>query len=67
MRVENDLREIPSASLEAADPRAAVLRFLGDHILTGEENFPAERVFVLSVGKVASAMARAAEESWERG
>ena len=60
--MENDLREILSAGLEAADPRAAVLRFLGDHILTGEENFPAERLFVFSVGKAAPAMARAAEE-----
>ena len=60
--MENDLREILSAGLEAADPRAPVLRFLGDQILTGEENFPAERVFVLSVGKAAPAMAGAAEE-----
>jgi glycerate 2-kinase len=60
--MEEVLREILSAGLAAADPREAVLRFLGDHILTGEENFPAERVFVLSVGKAAPAMARAAEE-----
>lgn len=62
MRVENDLREILSAGLEAADPRAAVLRFLGDDILPERENVPDERVFVLSVGKAAPAMAGAAEE-----
>lgn len=56
-RVEDDLREILSAGLEAADPRAAVLRFLGDDILPEQENVSDERVFVLSVGKAALAMA----------
>jgi glycerate 2-kinase len=63
--MEEDLREILSASLAAADPREAVLRCLrveGNTVLVGDERFEAERVFVLAAGKAAGAMARAAEE-----
>jgi glycerate 2-kinase len=63
--MEEDLREILSAGLAAADPRAAVLRSLrveGSTIFAGDERFEAERVFVLAAGKAAGAMARAAEE-----
>ncbi len=63
--MENELREILAAGLEAADPREAVLRFLsmeGGHIVAGDASFEAERVFVLSVGKAAPTMAGAAEE-----
>jgi hydroxypyruvate reductase len=63
--MENELREILNAGLEAADPREAVLRFLsveGERVVAGDASFEAERVFVLSVGKAAPAMAGAAEE-----
>jgi glycerate 2-kinase len=63
--VEEDLREILSAGLAAADPREAVLRSLrleGNTVLAGDERFEADRVFVLAAGKAAGAMARAAEE-----
>jgi hydroxypyruvate reductase len=63
--MEKELREILTAGLEAADPREAVLRFLsveGERIVAEDASFEAERVFVLSVGKAAPAMAGAAEE-----
>jgi glycerate 2-kinase len=59
--MEEDLKQILDAGLEAADPKAAVLRSLnldGDRILAGGESFEPERVFVLSAGKAACAMAR---------
>jgi hydroxypyruvate reductase len=59
------LREILVAGLAAADPKEAVLRSVrveGDSILADDARFEAERVFVLSAGKAAGAMARAAEE-----
>jgi glycerate 2-kinase len=63
--VKEDLREILSAGLAAADPREAVLRSVrveGDSVLAGHGRFAAERIFVLAAGKAAGAMARAAEE-----
>jgi glycerate 2-kinase len=63
--VRNDLQEIFSASLAAADPQRAVGRALeleGDAILAGEERFAPRRVFVLAAGKAAGAMAKAAQE-----
>ncbi len=63
--MKEDLREILSAGLAAADPKEAVLRSVrveGDSILAGDARFEAERVFVLSAGKAAGAMARAAVE-----
>jgi len=63
--VEDDLKEILSASLAAADPKEAVLRSVrleGDAVISGGERFEAERVFVLAAGKAAGAMAGAAEE-----
>jgi len=63
--MEENLREILSAGLAAADPGEAVLRSVrvaGDSILAGDARFEAERVFVLAAGKAAGAMARAAEE-----
>src|SRR3712207_2035396 len=63
--MEGDLRQILDAGLAAADPKAAVLRSLelgGDRILAGGESFEPERVFVLSAGKAACAMAQAAEQ-----
>jgi glycerate 2-kinase len=63
--MEDQLREILSAGLAAADPKDAVLRSVrleGDTILAGGERFEADRVFVLAAGKAAGAMARAAEE-----
>jgi glycerate 2-kinase len=63
--MDEDLREIFAAGLAAADPKEAVLRSVrveGDSILAGDARFEAERVFVLSAGKAAGAMARAAEE-----
>ena len=62
---EEQLREMLSAGLAAADPEEAVLRSVrleGGSILAGGERFEAERVFVLAAGKAAGAMARAAEE-----
>ncbi len=63
--MEQDLREILRAGLEAADPKEAVRRTLsveGGRVKAGGEVFETERVFVLSVGKAAVAMAEAAEE-----
>ncbi len=60
-----DLREILSAGLAAADPREAVLRSVRveeNTVLVGDERLEADRVFVLAAGKAAGAMARAAEE-----
>jgi glycerate 2-kinase len=62
--VRNDLQEIFSASLAAADPQRAVQRALkleGDAILVEEARFEPRRVFVLAAGKAAGAMAKAAE------
>jgi glycerate 2-kinase len=63
--MQEHLREILSAGLAAADPEEAVLRFVrleGDEILAGGERLDADRVLVLSAGKAAGAMARAAEK-----
>jgi glycerate 2-kinase len=63
--MEEQLREILSAGLAAADPREAVLRSVrleGGSILADGVRFEAERVFVLAAGKAAPAMAGAAEE-----
>jgi glycerate 2-kinase len=63
--VKEDLREILSASLAAADPEEAVrrcVRIEGNAVVAGDRRFEAERVFVLAAGKAAGAMARAAEE-----
>ncbi len=49
--MEEDLRRILDAGLAASD-----------RILAGGESFEPERVFVLSAGKAACAMARATEE-----
>src|ERR687885_22914 len=62
---EEQLGEILSAGLAAADPEEAVLRSVrleGGSIRAGDERFEAERVYVLAVGKAAGAMARAAEQ-----
>ena len=64
--MEEDLKEIMAAGLSAADPEKAVNRFLetGDgHISAGGAGFEAERVFILSAGKAAGPMARAAADS----
>ena len=64
--MKDDLRDILSASIAAADPYDAVTRYLqveGDRISAGGEGgFEPERVFVLSAGKAAGPMARAADE-----
>lgn len=63
--MQEDLREILSAGLVAADPREAVLRSVwveDGSVLAGDRRFEAERVFVLAAGKAAGAMARAAED-----
>jgi len=63
--VHEDLKEIFSAGLVAADPQRAVRRALeleGDVIVAGEDRFEPRRVFVLAAGKAAGAMAKAAEE-----
>jgi glycerate 2-kinase len=63
--MEEDLRQILSASLAAGDPKGAVLRSVrveGNSVVAGDERFEADRVFVLAAGKAAVAMARAAEE-----
>src|SRR5215213_2926215 len=62
--MEEDLREMLSAGLAAADPREAVLRSVrleGNTVVAGGRRFEANRVFVLAAGKAAGAMARAAE------
>ncbi len=59
------LDEILSAGLEAADPKKAVRNFLdfdGKSVSAGGEPFEANRIFVLSAGKAAGAMAEAADE-----
>ncbi len=63
--MDNDLRAILAAALEAADPGAAVRRFLrveGGAIVVGERRIVARRVVVLAVGKAATPMALAAHE-----
>jgi glycerate 2-kinase len=63
--MDENLREILSAGLAAADPKEAVLRSVrveGNSILADDVRFEAERIFVLAAGKAAGAMARAAEE-----
>jgi len=63
--VEDDLKEILSAGLTAADPKEAVLRSVQleeDAVISGDERFEAERIFVLAAGKAAGPMAGAAEE-----
>jgi hydroxypyruvate reductase len=63
--VREDLKEIFSAGLAAADPQRAVRRELkleDGAILAGEKRFEPRRVFVLAVGKAAGAMAKAAKE-----
>ena len=63
--METDLRAILAAALEAADPNAAVRRFLrveGSAVVVGERRIVARRVVVLAVGKAATPMAVAAHE-----
>ncbi len=63
--MERDLRAILAAALAAADPGAAVRRFLrveGAAVVVGERRIAARRVVVLAVGKAAVPMARAAHE-----
>jgi glycerate 2-kinase len=63
--VREDLQEIFSAGLAAADPQRAVRRELeleGEAILAGEKRFEPRRVYVLAAGKAAGEMAKAAEE-----
>ena len=63
--MREDLQEIFSAGLAAADPQRAVRRELeleGDAILAGEKRFEPRRVYVLAAGKAAGEMAKAAEE-----
>ncbi|WP_162924384.1 glycerate kinase type-2 family protein [Rubrobacter indicoceani] len=58
-----DLHDVLGAGLEAADPARAVGNFLSvtdGEMVVGEERFPTDRLFVLSVGKAAGAMAAAA-------
>lgn len=64
--MEEDLREIMAAGLSAADPEKAVARTLeveGQRVSAGGETFEPERVFILSAGKAAGPMARAAADS----
>jgi len=61
----DDLQEILSAGLAAADPAEAVrrsLRFEEGSLAAGESTFGAENVYVVAAGKAAGAMARAAGE-----
>lgn len=63
--MEEVLREIMAAGLSAADPEKAVARSLeveGDRITAGGVSFETKRVFILSAGKAAGPMARAAAE-----
>jgi glycerate 2-kinase len=63
--VHEDLQELFSASLAAADPQSAVRRALeleGGAILAAEERFEPQRVYILAAGKAAGTMAKAAEE-----
>ncbi len=63
LNMRHALREILSAALMAADPGAAVRRFLhveGRMIIVGDQSIAARRVVVLAVVKAAVAMARVA-------
>ena len=63
--MRDDLEQILSAGLAAADPQRAVRRELEleeGAILAGEKRFEPQRVFVLAAGKAAGTMAKAAEE-----
>src|ERR671913_108263 len=63
--VREDLKEIFSAGLAAADPQRAVRRELeleDGAILAAEKRFEPRRVYVLAAGKAAGEMAKAAEE-----
>jgi glycerate 2-kinase len=63
--MRDDLQEIFSASLAAADPAEAVrrsLRFEEGSLSVEGSSFGAENVFVVAVGKAAGPMARAAGE-----
>lgn len=63
--MQRDLRKILDAGIAAADPYDAVRRYLeveGNRISAGGETFEAERIFILSAGKAAGPMARAAAE-----
>lgn len=63
--MKRDLEAILAAGLAAADPKAAVLRSVrieDGAVISGEQRFEADRVFVLAAGKAAGAMAEAAEE-----
>src|ERR671914_2151966 len=63
--MRDDLEQILSAGLSAADPQLAVRRELeleDGAILAGERRFEPRRVFVLAAGKAAGAMAKAAKE-----
>lgn len=63
--MREDLKEIFSAGIMAADPYDAVMHYLkvaGDHISAGDKSFTAERIVVLATGKAAGPMARAAYE-----
>jgi hydroxypyruvate reductase len=63
--MRDDLEQILSAGLAAADPQMAVRRELeleDGAILAGEKRFEPRRVFVLAAGKAAGEMAKAAEE-----
>ncbi len=62
--MKDHLYEILEAGLAAADPVEAVRRSVrveGDALVSGGRRFGAGRVFVLSAGKAAGAMAEAAE------
>lgn len=65
-RLKDHLNRILSAGLSAADPDAAVRRFLSvqsGEIRAGDRSLPARRVFVLAAGKAAGPMASAAVET----
>ena len=58
--MERELREILDAGLAAADPREAVMRSVrleGDAVLADDARFEPDRIFVVSAGKAAGAMA----------
>jgi len=63
--MRDDLQEILSASLDAADPAGAVRRSLHSEdgsLAADGRSFGAENVFVIAAGKAAGAMSRAAGE-----
>lgn len=63
--MQQELREILTAGLAAADPEEAVrrsLRFEDGAIIAAGERLDPERVYVLAAGKAAPLMARAAVE-----